>query len=73
MNKKNETLSKQQNGNDFIADVSESSWLYYEQELNKITQLNQTQTSLSKQMEILRPFANKLGLYDVADYLGNSR
>jgi hypothetical protein len=53
--------------------VSESSWAYYEQELNKITQLKQTQSSLSKQMEILRPFANKLGLYDVSDYLRNSR
>jgi hypothetical protein len=52
--------------------VSESSWAYYEQELIKVEQLNQTQAPLSKQMEILRPFANKLGLYDVADYLRNS-
>ena len=73
MSKEKKTSDKQQNGNDFISDVSEGSWSYYEEELNKITQLNQTQTSLSKQMEILRPFANKLGLYDVADYLRNSR
>jgi len=49
--------------------VSESSWAYYEKELDKIEQLNQTQSSLHKQMFILRQFANKLGLYDVADYL----
>lgn len=52
-----------------ITDVSESSWAYYEKELDKIEQLNQTQSSLHKQMFILRHFANKLGLYDVADYL----
>jgi len=49
--------------------VSDSSWAYYEKELDKIEQLNQTQSSLHKQMFILRHFANKLGLYDVADYL----
>lgn len=52
-----------------IGSVSESSWAYYEKELDKIEQLNQTQSSLHKQMFILRHFANKLGLYDVADYL----
>jgi len=52
-----------------IDSVSESSWTYYEKELDKIEQLNQTQSSLHKQMFILRHFANKLGLYDVADYL----
>ena len=41
----------------------------YEEELNKIKQLPQTQTSLMKQCEILRIFANKLGLYDAADFL----
>lgn len=45
----------------------------YEKELNKITQLPQTQTSLMKQCEILRIFANKLGLYDAADFLRNDR
>lgn len=45
----------------------------YEEELNKITQLPQTQTSLMKQCEILRIFANKLGLYDAADFLRNDR
>ena len=44
----------------------------YEEELNKIKQLPQTQTSLLKQCEILRIFANKLGLYDAADFLRNS-
>jgi len=45
----------------------------YEEELNKIKQLPQTQTSLMKQCEILRIFANKLGLYDAADFLRNNR
>jgi hypothetical protein len=45
----------------------------YEEELNKIKQLPQTQTSLIKQCEILRIFANKLGLYDAADFLRNDR
>ena len=45
----------------------------YQEELNKINQLPQTQTSLMKQCEILRIFANKLGLYDAADFLRNDR
>jgi len=45
----------------------------YEEELNKMKQLPQTQTSLMKQCEILRTFANKLGLYDAADILRNDR
>jgi len=45
----------------------------YEEELNKIKQLPQTQTSLMKQCEILRIFTNKLGLYDAADFLRNDR
>lgn len=45
----------------------------YEGELNKMKQLPQTQTSLMKQCEILRVFANKLGLYDAADFLRNDR
>jgi hypothetical protein len=45
----------------------------YEEELNKMKQLPQTQTSLMKQCEILRIFANKLGLYDAADFLKNDR
>tara|TARA_R110002020_G_scaffold291446_1_gene506882 strand:- start:233 stop:460 length:228 start_codon:yes stop_codon:yes gene_type:complete len=56
-------------GNGVLDSVSESSWAYYEKELDKIEQLNQTQSSLHKQMFIIRHFANKLGLYDVADYL----
>jgi hypothetical protein len=32
-------------------------------------QLPQTQISLVDQLAILRPFANKLGLYDAADYI----
>nr|WP_298655648.1 hypothetical protein [uncultured Flavobacterium sp.] len=56
------------------ADVSGSfPYSIYEEELNKITQLPQTQTSLMKQCEILRIFANKLGLYDAADFLRNDR
>ena len=45
----------------------------YEVELNKMNQLPQNQTSLMKQCEILRIFANKLGLYDAADFLSNDR
>jgi hypothetical protein len=45
----------------------------YEEELNKMAQLPQTQASLMKQCEILRIFANKLGLYDAADFLRNDR
>ena len=45
----------------------------YEEELNKMKQLPQTQTSLMKQREVLRIFANKLGLYDAADFLRNDR
>jgi len=44
----------------------------YQKELNKIQQLDQTQISLSKQILILCSFANKLGLYDAADYLEQS-
>ena len=44
----------------------------YQKELNKIQQLDQTQISLTTQMLILRSFANKLGLYDAADYLKQS-
>lgn len=45
----------------------------YEEELNKMKQLPQTQTSLMKQCDVLRIFANKLGLYDAADFLRNDR
>lgn len=41
----------------------------YTEELLKVNRLQQTQISLKEQIEILRQFANKLGLYDVADYL----
>lgn len=41
----------------------------YQEELNKMEQLPQTQISLVDQLAILRPFANKLGLYDAADYI----
>lgn len=55
-----------------IGAVSGSSpYSIYEEELNKMKQLPQTQTSLMKQCEILRIFANKLGLYDAADFLRN--
>lgn len=49
------------------------SWNIYKEQLNKMNQLPQTQSSLMTQLEILRPFANKLGLYDAADYLRNNR
>lgn len=41
----------------------------YKTELSNVKQLGQTQTSLEEQLQILRTFANKLGLYDAADYL----
>jgi hypothetical protein len=41
----------------------------YSYELDKITQLQQTQASTRHQLDVLRVFANKLGLYDACDYL----
>jgi len=41
----------------------------YSTELDKIDQLKQNQSSTRYQLDILRVFANKLGLYDAADYL----
>lgn len=41
----------------------------YKTELSNMEQLEQTQVSLNEQLQILRPFASKLGLYDAADYL----
>lgn len=41
----------------------------YLTELDKIQQLAQNQESTRHQIEVLRAFANKLGLYDAADYL----
>ncbi len=43
----------------------------YIDELKKINKLQQNQNSLMDQCEILRLFANKLGLYDAADLLNN--
>jgi hypothetical protein len=45
----------------------------YKSELIKINQLPQTQISLSDQLKILKPFANKLGLYDAADYISDKK
>ena len=41
----------------------------HKHQLERIDQLNQTQTDLKHQLQILRHFANKLGLYDASDYL----
>lgn len=41
----------------------------YKHQLERIDQLNQTQTDLKQQLQILRHFGNKLGLYDASDYL----
>lgn len=38
-------------------------------ELKKVAQCPQTQDGLNEQLKALIPFANKLGLYDAADYL----
>lgn len=41
----------------------------YHEELSKISELSQNQSSLKDQLAILRPFANRLGLYDAADFI----
>jgi len=46
-------------------------WMVYEIQLAKIKQLPQTSAVLSKQLAILIPFAEKLGLHDAAEYLKN--
>jgi len=70
----NENLNEPQNPAFLVGAVSGSfPYSIYEEELNKMKQLPQTQTSLMKQCEILRIFANKLGLYDAADFLRNDR
>jgi hypothetical protein len=74
MNKDVETPNETQTPKLGISVVSGSfPYSIYEEELNKMKQLPQTQTSLMKQCEILRIFANKLGLYDAADFLRNDR
>ena len=74
MTKKAENSNETQNPKLGISVVSGSfPYSIYEEELNKMKQLPQTQTSLMKQCEILRIFANKLGLYDAADFLRNDR
>lgn len=40
-----------------------------ESELSKVTQLRQRQDGVTDQLRDLRPFANRLGLYDAADLL----
>jgi len=45
----------------------------YEKQLKKIAQIPQTQASLIIQLSILKDFANRLGLYDAADFLKNDR
>ena len=45
----------------------------YEKEFKKMNQLGQSQIDTNSQLKILIVFANKLGLYDAADYLRNSR
>ena len=42
-----------------------------ENELSKIDKLCQRQDSMVDQLRVLRPFANRLGLYDAADYIRN--
>ena len=58
---------------DVVGQSEQLPYSIYEEELNKMKQLPQTQTSLMKQCEVLRIFANKLGLYDAADFLRNDR
>jgi hypothetical protein len=41
----------------------------YEKEFKKMNQLGQSQINTNSQLKILRVFANKLGLYDAADYI----
>ena len=41
----------------------------YQRELNKLNQMHQSKMNLQNQLEVLRIFANKLGLYDASDFL----
>lgn len=41
----------------------------YLQELSKVEWTLQTQVSLNEQLQVLRMFANKLGLYDASDFI----
>lgn len=41
----------------------------YDIRLDNIEPIQQTQVSLREQLDILRLFANKLGLYDAADFI----
>lgn len=41
----------------------------YGKEFKKLNQLGQSQIDTNSQLGILRIFANKLGLYDAADYI----
>jgi len=50
-------------------ELSKTSWAYFQKEYDKIEQLQQSQKSLTFQLGILRNFANKLGLYDAADFI----
>ena len=47
------------------------SYAMYEEELNKIGRLSQAQFAKDRQLSILLEFANKLGLYDAADFIKN--
>jgi hypothetical protein len=73
MNTKNKSLENENEPSCLGAVSGSFPYSIYKDELNKIKQLPQTQTSLMKQCEILRIFANKLGLYDAADFLRNDR
>lgn len=46
-----------------------NSYSIYKEQLHKIEKLTQAQFSTNKQLSILRDFANKLGLYDAANFI----
>jgi hypothetical protein len=67
-------MSKEQNLEDknkalHIADVSQSKNLILLETIENTKQLPQVQYDLQRQLRELRVMANKLGLYDAADFI----
>lgn len=65
-------LSEKNKGAEVVtANSANPPYSMYEGELNKIGKLPQAQFSTDKQLSVLMDFANKLGLYDAADFIKN--
>lgn len=63
---------KFEHGGDILSIHTKQLSPMYKNELKKIDKLPQTQISTTDQLNILWAFANKLGLYDAADFLKNN-